>query len=81
MYSGDLRRRYFWTKAPRREISRDALSFATDVLKGEYGFICQYDRRTGKDTVWSVVYDVKERKIYRCEGNPSRRKFAEDGRF
>jgi len=47
-----------------------------DVLK----FLCQYDRETGKDTVWSVVYDVGEGRIYRCEGNPSRKRFAEDER-
>lgn len=54
---------------------------AVDLLSGKYGFICQYDRSTGKDTVWSVVYDLKDRKIYRVEGNPSRKKFIEDKRF
>lgn len=59
----------------------EAVSFAMDVLKGKYGFLCQYDRSTGKDTVWSVVYDVGQGRVYRCEGNPSRRRFAEDKRF
>ncbi len=59
----------------------EPLAFAVDVLKGKYGFLCQYDRKTGKDTVWSVVYDVGEGRIYRCEGNPSRKWFAEDERF
>lgn len=59
----------------------EAVSFAMDVLKGKYGFLCQYDRSTGKDTVWSVVYDVGRGRVYRCEGNPSRRRFAEDKRF
>ena len=54
----------------------EPLAFAMDVLK----FLCQYDRETGKDTVWSVVYDVGEGRIYRCEGNPSRKRFAEDER-
>lgn len=56
-------------------------SFAMDLLAGKHGFICQYDRRTGRDTVWSAVYDVKRRKIFRCEGNPGRRRFREDTRF
>ena len=43
--------------------------------------MCQYDRKTGADTVWSVIYDVKERKIYRVEGNPVRKGFKEDKRF
>ena len=51
------------------------------LLSGDYGFICQYDRSEGKDTVWSVIYDLKWHKIYRCEGNPRRRKFKEDLRF
>lgn len=47
----------------------------------EYGFMCQYDRKAGADTVWSVIYDIKEQKIYRVEGNPSRKGFKEDKRF
>lgn len=57
------------------------LLFAKELLSGNCGFLCQYDRSTGKDTVWSVVYDLKQRKIYRCEGNPGRRSFREDKRF
>lgn len=64
----------------RQEREKDMVSFAMDVLAGKYGFTCQYDRKTGKDTVWSVVYDVSHKKIYRCEGNPSRRKFVQDSR-
>lgn len=52
-----------------------------ELLSGKDGFICQYDRSTGKDTVWSVIYDLKNKKIYRVEGNPSRKKFIEDKRF
>ena len=57
------------------------LIFAQKLLSGEYGFLCQYDRSTGKDTVWSVIYDLKQHKIYRSEGNPGRRSFKEDFRF
>ena len=57
------------------------LTFAKKLLCGEYGFLCQYDRNTGKDTVWSVIYDLKQHKIYRSEGNPKRCRFKEDGRF
>ena len=55
--------------------------FAEKLLSGDYGFLCQYDRSTGKDTVWSVIYDMKRHKIYRSEGNPRRYKFKEDIRF
>lgn len=64
-----------------QERKKEAVLFAMDVLSGKYGFICQYDRKTGKDTVWSVIYDVGGKKIYRCEGNPSRKKYVEDSRF
>ena len=63
------------------ERTADAVSFAMDVLRGTYGFLCQYDPATGKDTVWSSVYDVGARRIWRCEGNPSRKEYEEDGRF
>ena len=54
---------------------------AGDILSGKHGFMCQYERNKGADTVWSVVYDVKNRKIFRVEGNPSRKKFVEDSRM
>lgn len=43
--------------------------------------MCQYDRNLGVDTVWSVIYDVKNKRIFRVEGNPSRKKFVEDSRM
>ena len=57
------------------------IDFSKDLLSGKHGFICQYDRKKNADTVWSVVYDVKNRKIYRVEGNPSRKIFKEDKRM
>lgn len=57
-----------------------SIEFAKDLLSGKYGFICQYDRKTNADTVWSVVYDLTEESIYRVEGNPSRKKFKQDTR-
>lgn len=54
---------------------------ARDLLAGKNGFLCQYDRTTGKDTVWSVIYDLRQLRIYRVEGNPCRREFMEDTRF
>lgn len=57
------------------------VTFAQDVLAGKHGFMCQYDRKQGADTVWSVVYDLKRKQIWRVEGNPSRKKYKEDSRF
>lgn len=58
-----------------------SLEFAQNLLAGKYGFMCQYDRKKNADTVWSVVYDIKNCRIYRVEGNPSRKKFLEDQRM
>ncbi len=61
--------------------SNFSFNLAKDILSGKYGFMCQYDRKTGADTVWSVIYDIKNKRIFRAEGNPSRKKFKEDARL
>ncbi|MGE4353900.1 MAG: C45 family autoproteolytic acyltransferase/hydrolase [Oscillospiraceae bacterium] len=79
-----------WRSDERYQTARNALeqskggytvAFAEDVLSGKYGFMCQYDRRQNADTVWSVVYDLKRKQIWRAEGNPSRKSFKEDTRM
>lgn len=79
-----------WNSSKKYHVANHALksqnnhfSFecAKDILSGKFGFMCQYDRKTGADTVRSVIYDVKNKRIYRVEGNPSRKKFKEDTRF
>ncbi len=57
-----------------------SVMLAKDILAGKYGFMCQYDRKKNADTVWSVVYDLKRKQIWRVEGNPSRKPFKEDVR-
>lgn len=58
-----------------------SLTDGQKLLSGKNGFICQYDRTTGKDTVWSILYDIRNDRLYRAEGNPSRKKYREDQRF
>ena len=58
-----------------------SIEFAQSLLAGKYGFMCQYDRKKNADTVWSVVYDLKRKQVWRVEGNPSRKKFMEDTRM
>jgi len=58
-----------------------SVEYAKEILAGRYGFICQYDRRKNADTVWSVVYDLKRKQIWRVEGNPSRKSFKKDSRM
>ena len=69
----------------RQALENKASSFdlkaAFDLLSGKDGWMCQYDRSTGKDTVWSVVYDLQHGQIWRTEQNPSRTCFVQDNRF
>ena len=57
------------------------LKCAQDLLSGKEGFLCQYDRKTEKDTVWSIACDMSEKSLYRAEGNPSRKAFIKDERM
>ncbi|GAA0701698.1 C45 family autoproteolytic acyltransferase/hydolase [Paraclostridium ghonii] len=58
-----------------------SLDFIKNLLSGKMGFMCQYDRKKGIDTVWSSIYDLKCGEIFRAEGNPSRRSFKKDERL
>ncbi len=77
-----------WRSMERLQIATQALKtqslsfeLAQDILSGKYGFMCQYDRSKGADTVWSVIYDIRNKEIYRVEGNPSRKQFKRDTRL
>lgn len=79
-----------WRSGDRYRTACDALrqtpglyspALAQAVLSGKHGFICQYDRKQDADTVWSVVYDLKRKQIWRVEGNPFRKPFREDCRM
>lgn len=79
-----------WRSDERYSVAYNALKenanyfsfdLAKDILSGKHGFMCQYERNKGADTVWSVIYDIKNKRIFRVEGNPSRKKFVEDTRM
>ena len=60
----------------------EPVAFAQELLAGKFGFLCQYDRSKGMDTVWSSIYCLSSPgEIYRCEGNPSRQSFERDCRL
>lgn len=61
-----------WQSETRYSVAYNALKenkeqfsfeLAKDILSGKYGFMCQYDRKTGADTVWSVIYDIKKKNL------------------
>jgi predicted choloylglycine hydrolase len=59
----------------------DGIEYAKAILSGKYGFICQYDKQLNFDTIWSSVFDISNKRLYRAEGNPSKVRYKEDTRF
>lgn len=51
------------------------------LLKGDYGFMCQYDDEPNFETVWSSIFDLDSLVIYRAEGDPRKKKFVTDNRL
>lgn len=47
------------------------------LLKGDYGFMCQYDNEPD----WSSVFDLESLTVYRAEGDPRKKKFRMDNRL
>jgi predicted choloylglycine hydrolase len=79
----------FLDSRERYAVARQALNInesyscelAQNILGGKYGFMCQYERKFGFDTLWSTVYDLNNDRIFRAEGNPSKARFKEDTRL
>lgn len=57
------------------------LDYIQNVLKGQYGFICQYEKNMCFETIWSTIADLKTLEIYRVEGNPQNKQFIKDQRL
>lgn len=77
----DSRQRYEVARRALNENKNCTITLAEDILAGKFGFMCQYDRRLGFDTLWSTVYDLGKDRVFRAEGNPSRAEFREDTRL
>ncbi|HJC65237.1 MAG TPA: acyl-CoA--6-aminopenicillanic acid acyl-transferase [Candidatus Enterocloster excrementigallinarum] len=61
-------------------IQEDYIETTKQLLRGDYGFMCQYDDPDFQ-TVWSSVFDLKTIMIYRAEGDPRKKKFGTDDRL
>lgn len=62
-------------------INGNLIEATEQLLKGAYGFICQYDDEPDFETVWSSVFDLESLIIYRAEGDPRKKKFLVDSRL
>lgn len=61
--------------------NENIIEYLQNLLKGKYGFMCQYEKRLNFETVWSSIFDLNMLKIYRAEGDPRRKKLIEDNRL
>lgn len=62
-------------------IRDDHVETTKQLLRGDHGFMCQYDNEPDFETVWSSVFDLESLVIYRAEGDPRKKKFVEDSRL
>lgn len=80
----DSRRRYDTVMnsfAKYMEDDCDCIETTKQLLKGDYGFICQYDSEPDFETVWSSIFELNSLRVYRAEGDPRKKKFLEDDRL
>lgn len=62
-------------------IRDDYVETTKQLLRGDYGFMCQYDNEPDFETVWSSIFDLENLSIYRAEGDPRKKKFVADSRL
>ena len=63
------------------QIRENYIATTEQLLKGDYGFMCQYDKEPDFETVWSSIFDLESLAIYRAEGDPRKKKFIIDNRL
>ncbi len=63
------------------QIRDDYIETTRRLLKGDYGFMCQYDNEPDFETVWSSIFDLESLAIWRAEGDPRKKKFISDNRL
>ena len=61
-------------------IKGNLIEATQQLLRGNFGFMCQYDE-PDFETVWSSIFDLKKLMIYRAEGDPRKKKFIVDSRL
>ena len=60
---------------------KKAVEAAAKLLKGGYGFLCQYDDCPDFETVWSSIFDLNSLAVYHTEGDPRKTSFVRDNRL
>lgn len=80
-YDSNKRYRVVMDSFSQERIRDDYIETTKQLLKGDYGFMCQYDSEPDFETVWSSIFDLKSLAIYRAEGDPRKKKFVNDNRL
>jgi hypothetical protein len=57
------------------------LYYLRDILSGKSGLICQYKKKLNFDTIWSSMFDISGKRIFRAEEKPFRSKYINDHRL
>lgn len=65
----------------RDHIKENCIDTTMDLLRGKYGFMCQYDSEPDFETVWSSLFDLRSLAVYRAEGDPRKKEFLLDDRL
>lgn len=63
------------------QIRDNYIETTKQLLKGDFGFMCQYDNEPDFETVWSSIFDLESLTIYRTEGDPRKKNFVCDNRL
>ncbi len=80
-YNSYQRYRVVMDSFASERIRDDYIETTKQLLRGDYGFMCQYDHEPDFETVWSSIFDLKSLAIYRAEGDPRKKKFKSDHRL
>lgn len=64
-----------------KELYDNLIEKTQSLLRGDYGFMCQYDKALYFETIWSSIFDLKSLVIYRAEGDPRKKKYVQDCRL
>lgn len=59
----------------------DSIKYIKELLKGNLGFMCQYNKKDNFKTVWSSIFELNTLLIHRAEGDPRRNKIKMDLRL
>lgn len=80
-YNSHERYRVVINSFQSKNIKDDFIKTTEQLLKGDYGFMCQYDNEPDFETVWSSIFELESLMIYRAEGDPRKKKFIIDSRL